>query len=169
MKLPICRLSTYIRDDGIILISNKLAYKNPSRQQMWWLSSRIFEVTFLFEISMNRGVERMKIDKSLVSGSSAMLVLKLLEERDMYGYLITEELAARSQNVFEMKSGTLYPLLHTLEQKGFITAYEQTEGGRERRYYSITEKGRHQLAEKQEEWKSYSRAVELVMGGAFGV
>ena len=111
----------------------------------------------------------MKIDKSLVSGSSAMLVLRLLEERDMYGYMITEELAARSQNVFEMKSGTLYPLLHTLEQKGFITAYEQTEGGRERRYYSITEKGRHQLAEKQEEWKSYSRAVELVLGGASGV
>ena len=84
----------------------------------------------------------------------------------MYGYQITEELTDRSQNVFEMKSGTLYPLLHTLEQKGFVSAYERTEGGRERRYYAITAEGKRQLAEKREEWKSYSEAVERVMGGA---
>ncbi len=108
----------------------------------------------------------MKIDKSLVSGSSAMLVLSLLREQDMYGYQITDELSKRSENVFEMKSGTLYPLLHTLEQKGFISAYEVMEGGRSRRYYSITESGKHALSEKQEEWKSFSSAVNNVMGGA---
>lgn len=108
----------------------------------------------------------MKIDKALLSGSSAMLVLKLLAERDMYGYQITEELAARSQNVFEMKSGTLYPLLHTLEQKGLVTAYEQTEGGRERRYYAITDAGKRQLEEKREEWECYTTAVSRVLGGA---
>lgn len=108
----------------------------------------------------------MKIDKSLLSGSSAMLVLRLLAERDMYGYEITEELSARSQNVFEMKSGTLYPLLHTLEQKGWISAYEQTENGRERRYYAITDDGRRRLSEKQEEWELYTLAVKRVMGGA---
>ncbi len=108
----------------------------------------------------------MKIDKSLLSGSSAMLVLRLLNEKDMYGYQITEELASRSQNVFEMKSGTLYPLLHTLEQKGLVSAYEVMEGGRSRRYYAITENGRRQLAEKQEEWNSFSAAVNNVLGGA---
>ncbi len=108
----------------------------------------------------------MKMDKTLVSGSSAMLVLRLLDEGDMYGYQITEQLAERSQNVFEMKSGTLYPLLHTLEQKGFVTAYQRTEGGRERRYYAITEAGRRQLAEKREEWESYTLAVNKVLGGA---
>ena len=108
----------------------------------------------------------MKAEKSLLAGSSAMLVLKLLSENDMYGYQITEELAARSQNVFEMKSGTLYPLLHTLEQKNWVSAYEVMEGGRERRYYSITESGRRQLAEKQEEWNSFSAAVNKVLGGA---
>lgn len=108
----------------------------------------------------------MKVEKSLISGSSAMLVLKLLSEKDMYGYQITEELSARSQNVFEMKSGTLYPLLHTLEQKGWVSAYEVMEGGRERRYYSITENGRRQLSEKQEEWNSFSSAVNNVLGGA---
>lgn len=113
-----------------------------------------------------RGVEKMKIDRTLLSGSSAMLVLKLLTERDMYGYQITEELAARSQNVFEMKSGTLYPLLHTLEQKGWVTAYEQMEGGRERRYYAITDAGKRQHEEKREEWECYTTAVSRVLGGA---
>lgn len=108
----------------------------------------------------------MKIEKTLISGSSAMLVLKLLSEKDMYGYEITEELASRSQNVFEMKSGTLYPLLHTLEQKGLVSAYEVSEGGRSRRYYTITENGRRQLADKQEEWNSFSATVNNVLGGA---
>ena len=58
----------------------------------------------------------MKIDKSLVSGSTAMLVLKLLEENDMYGYEMIEKLRERSENVFELKAGTLYPLLHGLER-----------------------------------------------------
>ncbi len=108
----------------------------------------------------------MKIDKSLLSGSSAMLVLSLLREQDMYGYQITDELSKRSENVFEMKSGTLYPLLHSLEQKGFITAYEVMGGGRSRRYYSITESGKRALSEKQAEWNSFSAAVNNVMGGA---
>lgn len=108
----------------------------------------------------------MKIDKMLVSGSSAMLVLQLLKEQDMYGYQITEALAARSQNVFEMKSGTLYPLLHQLEQKGWVRAYERTEGGRDRRYYSITDEGRKTLAGKREEWEVYHSAVTRVLGGA---
>ncbi len=108
----------------------------------------------------------MKIDRTLLSGSAAMLVLQLLAEGDMYGYRITEELSARSQNVFQMKSGTLYPLLHTLEQKGWVRAYQQTEGGRERRYYSITEGGRKALEEKRREWDVYTSAVAEIMGGA---
>ena len=108
----------------------------------------------------------MKPDKSMMAGSAAMLVLRLLAEGDMYGYQITEELSRRSQNVFEMKSGTLYPLLHTLEQKDCVRAYEREENGRTRRYYSITDEGRRSLAEKKEEWNVFSKAVEGVMGGA---
>ena len=70
----------------------------------------------------------MKIDKSLVSGSTTMLLLKLLEEKDMYGYEMIEALRERSQNVFELKAGTLYPLLHNLEEKGMLTVYEKEAG-----------------------------------------
>ena len=58
----------------------------------------------------------MKIEKSLVSGSMMLLILRLLEEKDMYGYEMIEALREKSQNVFELKAGTLYPLLHGLEE-----------------------------------------------------
>ena len=57
----------------------------------------------------------MAIEKSLVSGSMTMLILKLLSEKDMYGYEMIDTLRQKSQNVFELKAGTLYPLLHSLE------------------------------------------------------
>ncbi len=63
----------------------------------------------------------MAIDKTLVSGSMAMLLLKLLSEKDMYGYEMIDTLRQRSQNVFELKAGTMYPLLHSLEEKNLLT------------------------------------------------
>ena len=58
----------------------------------------------------------MAIDRSLVSGSMGMLILRLLSEKDMYGYEMIDTLKKRSENVFELKAGTLYPLLHGLEE-----------------------------------------------------
>lgn len=105
----------------------------------------------------------MKIDKSLISGSTAMMVLKLLEEDDMYGYEMIETLRERSENVFELKAGTLYPLLHSLEEKGYLKSYEKPVGGKLRKYYSITKDGRKALEDKKTEWEVYSRAVASVM------
>ena len=105
----------------------------------------------------------MALDKSLVSGSTTMLILKLLSEKDMYGYEMIETLQARSQNVFELKAGTLYPLLHTLEQNGLLTVYEKEVSGKTRKYYHITKQGRKTLQEKKEEWKLYTEAVANVL------
>ena len=60
----------------------------------------------------------MELDKSLVSGSIPLLVMKLLEAGDLYGYQMIEELRRRSDDTFRLKAGTLYPLLHGLEEKG---------------------------------------------------
>lgn len=106
------------------------------------------------------------MDKSLISGSTAMLLLKLLAEKDMYGYEMIEALRTRSNNVFELKAGTLYPLLHSLEEKSCLAAYEQDAGGKRRKYYSITKEGRKYLQSKEKEWKEYSAAVANVLGGA---
>ena len=58
----------------------------------------------------------MKFDKSLLSGSTQLLVLSIIAESDAYGYEIILKLAERSENAFEMKEGTLYPVLHSLER-----------------------------------------------------
>lgn len=107
----------------------------------------------------------MAIDKSLVSGSMTMLLLKLLEEKDMYGYEMIESLRQKSNNVFELKAGTLYPLLHTMEGKGLVTAYEQEASGKTRKYYSLTREGKRVLKDKQKEWEEYSGGVRGVIGG----
>ncbi len=106
------------------------------------------------------------MDKALLSGSTAMLLLKLLEEQDMYGYQMIETLARRSDHTFDLKAGTLYPLLHTLEERGDIEAYLEGEGStRPRRYYRLTAAGRGRLVEKEQEWRQYVTAVEQVLRG----
>lgn len=105
----------------------------------------------------------MAVDKSLLSGSTTMLLLKLLSEKDMYGYEMIEELKERSQNVFELKAGTLYPLLHGMENKNLLTVYEEEVGGKVRKYYHITKNGRRVLSEKQDDWKDYVQAVTNVL------
>lgn len=107
----------------------------------------------------------MAMEKSLVSGSMTMLVLSLLDEKDMYGYEMIDNLRKKSRNVFELKAGTLYPLLHALEEKRFVTVYEKEVGGKCRKYYSITKDGKKALKSKKEEWNVYAGAVSQVIGG----
>ena len=66
----------------------------------------------------------MAANKAWISGSVKMLLLKLLSEKDMYGYEMITTLRKRSQNVFELKAGTLYPLLHTMEEEELLTSYD---------------------------------------------
>ena len=69
----------------------------------------------------------MAVDKSLISGSTTLLILSLLEEKDMYGYEMIDTLKGKSNNVFELKAGTLYPLLHSMEEKGLSNEQAQIE------------------------------------------
>ena len=107
------------------------------------------------------------VNKSLLTGSMTMLILKLLSEKDMYGYEMIDTLRKKSQNVFELKAGTLYPLLHGLEEKGMLKVYEQEFLGKTRKYYSITKEGKKLLKSKTEEWNEYSGAIANVL--AMGV
>jgi DNA-binding PadR family transcriptional regulator len=107
--------------------------------------------------------EKGKMDKALLSGSMGMLLLKLLSEGDKYGYEMIEELRKQSKNVFELKAGTLYPLLHGMEEKGMLASYEREVLGKTRKYYSITKEGRRVLKQKTEEWQEYSEAVFRVL------
>ncbi len=106
----------------------------------------------------------MKFDKGLMAGSSTLLVLSLLEREDLYGYQMIEELARRSSHAFELKEGTLYPILHTLEKEKYLSSYEQqAPTGRKRKYYHLTGRGRELLGEKKQEWARFSGSVEQVL------
>ena len=110
------------------------------------------------------------MDKKMMAMGTTMLVLSLLEEEDLYGYQIIRMLEERSNSVFSLKEGTLYPILHGLEEQEAVESYEkQAETGRLRKYYHLTNRGKKLLKEKKSEWDTYEKAVHDVMrgGGSF--
>ncbi len=93
-----------------------------------------------------------------------LLVLSLLDGEDMYGYQIITELAKRSDHTFEMKEGTLYPVLHGLWKDGAVECFErEAPTGRMRKYYHLTRKGRGELKRERDAWKRYARGVDAVL------
>ena len=94
-----------------------------------------------------------------------LLILGLLEQQDMYGYQMIEMLERRSNHMFTLKAGTLYPILHELERQGLVSSYEgQPDAGKPRRYYRLTREGRHALTRQKAQWKAYAQAVNQVLG-----
>lgn len=106
----------------------------------------------------------MKINKELLKGSTTILILSLLNRKNMYGYEMIKEIELKSKNVFLFKEGTLYPILHTLENENYIESYwDSSQGARKRKYYAITESGRKILLEKEKEWKLFSSTVNNLL------
>ncbi len=101
---------------------------------------------------------------------TALLVLALLTREDMYGYQMIARLEEESDHTFEMKEGTLYPILHGLEKDGALNSYlMEAPTGRQRKYYHLTEKGGALLKVETAQWRSYSRAVNTVLENALGL
>ena len=99
-----------------------------------------------------------------------MLVLKVLSEREMYGYEIATILAQRSENIFALGQGTLYPLLYSLENKGLIRVVKTTndkKNGRKRLYYDLTAKGKESLQEDLDTWSDIVKGIGLILRGAY--
>lgn len=106
----------------------------------------------------------MKISKELLKGSTGIMVLGLLAEEDMYGYSIIRKIETRSKSLFHVSEGSLYPILHSMENDGLLESYRKiSEIGKERKYYRITAKGRFQLCMRMEEWKLFTDSVSNVL------
>lgn len=104
-------------------------------------------------------------NRELVKGSTSILVLQLLNERDMYGYELVKEMARRSDDQLQMKEGTLYPALHKMEKQAYVEHYwRHQEKGPARKYYRITEEGKEILAERTSEWKQYVQVMNNLIG-----
>ena len=106
----------------------------------------------------------MSFDRELLKGSIAILILKLLSERDMYGYEIIQESARRSEDAFEFKEGTLYPALHQLHKKGYLRSEWRVGGnGKQRKYYGLTAAGRKVARQSQRDWLLFTKTVNAIL------
>jgi PadR family transcriptional regulator PadR len=102
----------------------------------------------------------------LRTGSTAVMVLRLLAEKPMYGYQIVKELQTRSEGYFSLEQGTLYPALHRLEKDGLVESrWEVVEDGPSRKYYHITSEGRTELEQSAQQWSDFSRNLPKLLNG----
>jgi PadR family transcriptional regulator, regulatory protein PadR len=104
-------------------------------------------------------------ERELKRGTLEMIILKLLEERQMYGYELITTLEQRGGPQFQLKEGTLYPVLYRQEDAGYIEArWETAERGVPRKYYRLTESGANQLTMLISEWEEFSGAINRLLG-----
>jgi transcriptional regulator len=100
----------------------------------------------------------------LLQGTLDMLVLKVVALGPVHGYAIAQRLQQMSRDVLQVQQGSLYPALHRLEKRGWLKAeWASTDTGREARFYTLTKRGRTQLAEQREAWDRLSTAIAGVM------
>jgi len=112
------------------------------------------------------------VEKSdLPQGTLDLLILKVIALGPVHGYAIAQRLEQVSRGVVQVPQGSLYPALHRLENRGLLAAdWEETESGREAKFYRLTRKGRMQLETETASWQRLIEAVGLVLqlseGGA---
>lgn len=100
------------------------------------------------------------MDKEMMKGSIDLLLLSLIEKRDLYGYEMTRIVKHLSEDTYEMSEGTLYAALKRMERRGWTSSYwKETENGR-RKYYQITQDGKKELESKRENWKWMNELIE---------
>ena len=108
----------------------------------------------------------MAVSTEMMKGTVVPVTLKLLSEREMYGYEILKEVNLRTDNVLSWQEATLYPWLHRLEGDGMIRSeWRKSTAGRRRKYYGLTRKGAAELAVRVGEWQSVSSAVTAILCG----
>jgi len=109
----------------------------------------------------------MKIESQLLKGIAPTVVLQILSRGQMYGYELSDAIEQRSEDILTLGKGTLYPLLYNLEAKKLVTAqWQKSDSGRDRRYYSITSKGKAHLETQKQQLQQLSTGLDLLLGGA---
>jgi len=103
------------------------------------------------------------IEIQLKKGALELCVLALLSKHDSYAY----EIAARLADAIGMGEGTIYPLMRRLQTDGLVETYlVESSSGPPRKYYRLSEAGKKNFTSQQAAWKSFSGAVDSILGGA---
>lgn len=108
-----------------------------------------------------------RLSKQALDGNVEPLLLAILESGPSYGYAIVKDLNERAEGILKLGEGTIYPVLHRMEDKKMIVAkWRLAENGRQRKYYRLTPKGHRALATRREQWQTLSTVMTKVVGSA---
>jgi len=104
------------------------------------------------------------VRSDIIRGHLDSIILRLIFEKDRYGYEISQEISLRTNNRFQIKEATLYAVFQRLEKKELVEAYfgDITHGGK-RKYYKITSLGKAYLSEMVKEWQEVKEIIDLFM------
>jgi transcriptional regulator len=107
------------------------------------------------------------MEGEMLKGHLDMIVLAALSAGPAHGYAVIEEIRRRSGQAFDLPEGTVYPVLHRLEQAGLLASrWTTAESGRRRRVYSLTKRGGRALTDQRAVWEQFSIAVGGLLGAA---
>ena len=105
----------------------------------------------------------------LPQGTLDLLILKVVAAGPLHGYAIAQRLQQMSRDVVQVQQGTLYPALHRLENRGFLSAdWQISDTGREAKFYKLTAKGRAHMSDEEASWRRLTQAVGLILKAAEG-
>ena len=110
-------------------------------------------------------MEQEKVE--VLKGTLDMLILKVVAFGPIHGYAISQRIQQISRDFFQVPEGSLYPALHRLEDRGWLQAkWEETETGRDAKFYALTLAGRKRLSAEMDNWERLSEAVGLILSAA---
>jgi transcriptional regulator len=106
----------------------------------------------------------------LLQGTLDLLILRTLAAGPQHGHAVAKHIKLTSEDLLQVETGSLYPALHRLEAKGWISAdWALSDKGKRARYYRLTALGRKQLASEQSKWRAFARAIGLILNPAEAV
>lgn len=105
----------------------------------------------------------MPFTRDLLRGSLELVVLSDLSGGHRYGYQILTSIREQSAGRIDLKAGTLYPILHKLERESCVRSWWDDAGGRDRKWYALTERGAARLRENATEWEDYASCIRAFL------
>ena len=110
-------------------------------------------------------MKREASDAEMLKGTMDMMILRTLVSGDAHGHTIAKIIERGSEDVLEVEQGSLYPALHRLEDRGWVSSYwGASENNRKAKFYRLTAAGKKQLLRETQRWRQMTRAIGLVMG-----
>ena len=109
--------------------------------------------------------KRNQPDSEMLKGTLDMMIMRTLVGGDAHGHTIAKVIEHTSEDILEVEQGSLYPALHRLEDRGWVSSsWGSSENNRKAKFYRLTAAGRKQLVRETSRWRRVARAIGLVMG-----